>query len=132
MRTSRVALWITALTALVLCAEPKTGWVCIAPVLAKPLPTSAPNLECSSEKLSLKVDEKTMPWPMKQSVKVEGLDTAVQHRVIVLCNGKPQQSFGFRFSEFETKELCLFINGFYKTVQLWSDKRCPWCKCRQE
>ena len=44
---------------------------------------------------------------------------------MVLCNGKPQQSFRFRFSEFKTKELCLFINDLYQTAQLWEARKSP-------
>jgi hypothetical protein len=50
--------------------------------------------------------------------------------VVVLCNHKPLQSFAFLFSEFKTKELCLFLNDLYRTVQLWESKSAPWCKCK--
>jgi len=110
--------------------ESATGSLCSAPVLEKPIHASAPGLFCSSEKLSLKIDETTMPWPIKQSLKIDALDAAVRHRVVVLCNGKPQQSFGFRFSDHKATDLCLFLNDLYKTAQLWEDKRCPWCRCK--
>ena len=58
-------------------------------------------------------------WPTKESVKIDGLAIPGGHRVVVLCGGKPQQSFWFRFSESETPELCLFLNDLYKTAQLW-------------
>jgi hypothetical protein len=47
---------------------------------------------------------------------------------MVLCDGKPQQSFRFRFSTFKSNRLCLFINDLYQTVQLWKLKESPWCK----
>jgi len=63
-------------------------------------------------------------------VKIDALDAAAAHRVVISCNGKPQQSFRFRFSDFKTRELCLFINDFCKTAQLWESKGTPWCKCK--
>jgi len=94
------------------------------------MPQSAPGLYCDSSKVSLKIDAQLVPAPIKQSVKIAGLDPAARHRVIVLCGGKPQQSFTFRFSEFKSHDLCLFLNDLYKTAQLWERKQCPWCKCK--
>ena len=95
-----------------------------------PAPFSAPGLYCDSEKVSLKIDTQTVPSPIRESVKIARLDLTTRHRVVVFCDGKPQQSFSFRFSEFKTSELCLFLNDLYKTAQLWEAKRCPWCKCK--
>jgi hypothetical protein len=126
--------WVALLTALVVnsvsSAESEFGSVCIAPVLEKPDPRSAPSLFCDSEKLSLKIDAKAMPWPIKESVRIAALDAAARHAVVILCDGKPQQSFAFRFSEYKASELCLFLNSLYKTAQLWEVKRCPWCNCK--
>jgi len=111
-------------------AQTLEGTVCVAPVPVEPPTTSAPGLGCSGN-LSLKIDDqKGVPWPHRESMQIEHLDLAQRHRVTVLCDGKPQQSFRFRFSEFKTKELCLFINDFYQTVQLWEPRQSPWCKCR--
>jgi hypothetical protein len=80
----------------------------------------------------MKIDsQQPMAWPIKENVKIEALDVTVTHRVVVFCDGKPQQSFKFRFSEFKTSELCLFINDMYKTAQLWDSKGAPWCKCKK-
>ena len=70
-----------------------------------------------------------MAWPTKKSVHID-LDVSQAHRVVVFCDGKPQQSFKFRFADFKTPKLCLFINDLYKTVQLWESKDAPWCKCK--
>jgi len=118
-----------------------SGSVCIAPVLEKPILGSAPGLFCESQKLSLRIDtHETVPWPVipelhenyqiGNGLKIDALGTATRHRVVVFCNGKPQQSFTFRFSDFESGQLCLFLNDLYKTAQLWEAKRCPWCKCK--
>jgi hypothetical protein len=124
------------LTVLILCApssaESESGTVCVAPVPERPTPYSAPpGFFCEPGKLSLKLDERqAVPWPIKESLRVDGLDLDISHRVTIFCNGKPQQSFKFRFPQFATKKLCLFINDFYKTAQLWEDKQSPWCKCK--
>lgn len=67
---------------------------------------------------------------MKESMTISALDLAAPHRIVVSCESKAQQSFKFRFSDFKTRKLCLFINDLYKTAQLWNDKDCPWCKCK--
>jgi len=88
-------------------------------------------LFCGSGKLSLRIDTlQAVPWPNKKSLKIEDLDLTSRHRVVISCDGKPQQSFRFRFSEFKTGDLCLFINELYQTAQLWEPKQAPWCKCR--
>ena len=110
-----------------------TGSICVAPV---PEPVDGrrgagpQTVVCDAEKYSLKIDSgKPISWPAKESVKIDGFDLAARHRVVVLCNNKPAQTFTFRFSEYREKKLCLFLNDLYWTVQLWPDKRCPWCKC---
>jgi hypothetical protein len=61
---------------------------------------------------------------------LDSLALPTRHRVTVMCDKQPQQSFAFRFSAFGTEpDLCLFLNDFYLTVQLWERKRAPWCKC---
>lgn len=130
MLKTREALAIAILAGLAIGAEPEPGSVCIAPVLQPPDPRGSPGLFCDSEKLSLKIDGKTIAWPIKESVKIDGLSVSARYLVVILCNGKPQQSFRFRFSDYETKTLCLFINDLYKTVNLAEGKRCPWCKCK--
>jgi hypothetical protein len=122
-------------------AETESGSVCIAPVLEQPIPRSAPGLFCESAKLSVRIDtqpavsfplisERHGAYRIGKSVKIDGLDTAARHHVVVYCDAKPQQSFAFRFSDFKSSQLCLFLNDLYKTVQLWEAQRCPWCKCK--
>jgi hypothetical protein len=112
--------------------EAEKGSICVAPIPAEtPTTTGVPDLICQSNDFSFKIDGgRAVAWPHKQSLEISGLDATQRHKVIVLCHGKPQQSFGFRFSEFETRRLCLFINDLYQTVQLWDSKHAPWCKCK--
>jgi hypothetical protein len=111
-----------------------SGSICVAPL---PQPVNGlrgagpETVVCDLDKYALKVDQqKAVPWPLKESVKIAGLDMAARHRLVILCGGKPRQSFTFRFSDFQGPKLCLFLNDLYWTVQLWQDKRTPWCKCK--
>jgi hypothetical protein len=110
----------------------ETGTVCVAPIAAHPDPRSGANIEpCLSQKLFVKIDSReSVQFSKKQSLKIDGLDLAAQHRVVIYCAAKPQQSFSFRFSDFQGSSVCLFINDLYKTAQLWEPERSPWCKCR--
>src|SRR5579871_4003828 len=128
MRTKMIPILMAVLAGSASSGE--SGSVCIAPVPETPDPRSAPGLFCASEKLSLKIDAKAMPWPMKDSARIDALDAAVRHRVVVSCNGKPQQTVDFRFSAFGTAQLCLYLNDLYKTVELQDVKRSPWCRCK--
>lgn len=134
MRSWALVILILLLLGPSISAETEEGSICIATVPAKAtLTAGTPDLFCESENLSLRIDsQEAMPWPIKESVLITGLDVTTRHRVVVFCGGKPQQSFFFRFSQFKTKKLCLFVNGFYKTVQLWDSKQSPWCKCKQD
>ena len=111
-----------------------TGSICMAPVPepAGSLRVAGPeSVVCAPDKYAVKIDSrKLIPWPVKTSATITGLDLTGRHRVVVFCDNKPSQAFNFRFSEFKDKKLCLFFNDLYWTVQLWPDKQCPWCKCK--
>jgi hypothetical protein len=106
--------------------------VCVATTPASPPTTAgAPDLLCRSGNLSFRFDSRPQTvWPHEKCQKVEGLDSVAAHRVTVLCDGKPQQSFRFRFSDYKSPQLCLFINDLYQTAQLWEASRSPWCRCQ--
>src|SRR5260370_1639369 len=101
-------------------AESESGSLCIAPARFDPKNSSAPGLYCEAEKFSSKIEAQVMAWPVKESVKLAGLDLNPR---IVLCDHKPQQSFTFRFSEFKTRQLCLFLNDLYRTVSCGNQER---------
>jgi hypothetical protein len=113
--------------------EGATGIVCVAPVPVpiKGLRGAGPeSAACASDDYSVKIDSRRpVVWPVKESIKITDLDKSARHRVVVLCGGKPRQSFSFRFSE-ESPKLCLFFNDLYWSVQLWPVKESPWCKCK--
>jgi hypothetical protein len=79
-----------------------------------------------------KIDARDVtPWPRAERLKIEGLDLKASHRVRVFCDAKPHQTFTFRLSTFHLNELCLFINDFYQTAQLWRPAEARWCKCKE-
>jgi hypothetical protein len=107
------------------------GSICIKPIPNKKPSRAAPGLFCDSGNLSMKIDsQEPIAWPRDGSRKLVDLDLTARHQVMVLCDGKRQQTFKFRFNEFKSDELCLFINDLYQTVQLWEKSRSPWCKCK--
>ena len=132
MKLTAIAILIATLLCPASFSQSERGSVCVAPISEDWQPTAAtPDLVCDSKQFSLKIDaQKAFSWPKKDSVKIDGLDFGTRHRVVVYCDGKPQQSFTFRFSEFKTMKLCLFLNDLYKTAQLWEPKQAPWCKCK--
>lgn len=104
--------------------------MCVAPNDARTPQRCAPGL-CASGPLSFKIDDRpVMQWPKNESVEINDLDATARHRIIIYRAGKPQQSFKFRFSEYSSNRVCLFLNDLYWTAQLWEAKRSPWCKCK--
>ncbi len=50
---------------------------------------------------------------------IQGLDTFASHLVRISQHGKQIASFGFRFSEMKSRNLCLWFNPLYETWSLW-------------
>lgn len=123
-----------------LLAQQGSGMLCVAP-FPKPVCSAsgdvclsgAQGFSCASGNVSLKVDSrKAVPWPKKGSMSLTGLALDGSHRVVLLCDGKPQQSFKLRLSEFKNNKACLSVNDLYGWVQLWElDRHAPWCKCKE-
>src|SRR5262249_41455561 len=76
--------------------------LCVAPAQFSPKDGSARGLYCKAENFSLKIDDQVMAWSTTEYRRLTELDPSTSHKVIVLCDHKPQQSFTFRFSDFET------------------------------
>jgi len=109
------------------------GSICIAPIPNEPPSTAGtPKLACASGDFSVKIDsQKPIVWPKNKCAAVTGLDLARSHRIVVLCDGKPQQSFKFRLSDYKAGKACLWLNDLYLTAQILEPKQAPWCKCGQ-
>jgi len=124
-----VVVFATYLTSQFLFGQSNGAQLCIAPNSGSTPQRCAPGL-CDSGQLSLKIDSRPkIRWPEKDSLALTDLDTSTSHRVVVYRAGKAQQAFRFRFSDFKSKRLCLFLNDLYWTAQLWESKDTSWCKC---
>ena len=131
-RVVSTTLVVLILSAFTLHAQSEMRSLCVAPNAGERPQRcgGAPGL-CNGGAISLRIDKQPVqPWPKAKCVKIEGLDTATRHRVVVYRAGKAQQSFTFRFSEFKSPTPCLFLNDLYWTAQLWEAKQAPWCKCK--
>jgi hypothetical protein len=134
LRLAAVGIAMVGLACQPSLGQSEGGSICVAPLPRDTPATSAPGLGCPSNHFSLRIDhEQRVAWPNAEPLKIEGLDPAIRHSVTVYCEGKSQQRFTFRFSEFKSRELCLFLNDLYKTVQLWDPKQtpAPWCRCKK-
>jgi hypothetical protein len=132
----RLFHWV--LVFLALCAytvaETQTGTLCVASRAATPFRGQIipPTGEVSSGGLRLKIDKQpAVPWPQRESLKIEGLDLSDRHLLIILdSHGKPEESVWFRFSAFKGNRVCMFYDG-YQGIQLKIDGReTPWCRCK--
>jgi hypothetical protein len=130
LRLATTAFLLAVLVCPSLWAQSESGWICVSPVPERP-PSKVQGL-CSSGKLSLKIDTRqTVPWPHKESLKIEALDLTQSHLVAAICDGKPVQSFKFRFSEYKSGELCLTFEDLfdgYEGMRLWEARHATWCK----
>ena len=108
------------------------GTVCVAPIPpGAPTTADIPEHDCRSGKLSYRIDSRPATvWPHHANIELEDIDITQRHQIVVLCDGKAQQSFSFSFSSYKSTDLCLFINDLYQTAQLWDRKHSPWCKCK--
>src|SRR5713101_6792731 len=112
---------LPVLTAFLLClslsAEPGSGTVCIAPNSVEPPTLVSPGGAYNPATLLLKIDKrKAIPWPHKESFKIEGLDLKERHLVVLISDGKRIESFWFRFADFKSANLCVAYDG-YQGVQ---------------
>jgi hypothetical protein len=115
-------------------AEPDTGTVCVAaraldPFRGQGIPATG---EVGSGGLQVKIDKRpAVPWPQRESLKIEGLDLKERHLLAVVdAHGKPVESLWFRFAAYSSRHLCMFYDG-YGGIGLDEDgKHRPWCRCK--
>jgi hypothetical protein len=134
MRLGPIGLMLVLLYPATGGAEPENGTVCVASRAATPFRGQIvpPTGEVSSGGLQVKVDKRTaVPWPQRESLKIEGLDLKERHLLAVLdSHGKSVESLWFRFSNYKSIHLCMSYDG-YQGIGLVDDgKHCPWCRCK--
>jgi hypothetical protein len=115
-------------------AEPGSGTVCVASRAADPFRGQIipPTGEVSSGGLQVKVDKRpAVPWPQRESLKIEGLDLKERHLLAVVdAHGKPVESLWFRFTDYDSTHLCMAYDVYQGIGLLEDGKHCPWCRCK--
>lgn len=105
------------------------GTICVVPNPATPPTRVSPGGFYNPATLELRLDKRQpVPWPHKEETRIERLDLAERHLVVLRSDGKPIQSFWFRFSDFSSDSLCLSFDG-YQGVQLRKPASSQ-CKCK--
>ncbi len=106
-----VIVLLGLLSALRTSAEPKTGMLCVIPN-----PPGCCNLRTipfELKTLMFRIDDgNKTPWPQKAGLKVEALSLGEKHLVVVYSDGKPIQSFRFRFTDYKETEFCRLFDGY--------------------
>jgi hypothetical protein len=111
-------------------AQQQQGSVCVAPNPEEPPTRVSPGQMYNPATLKIRIDKReALPWPHKNSLKIDGLDLNGRHLLVVTSDGKPIQSLKFSFSHYKSSELCVYFDG-YQGVQLDERKHAPWCKCK--
>jgi hypothetical protein len=106
-----VIVLLALLTALPTSAEPKTGMLCVIP--DPPGCCDRVTIPFDLKTLMFRIDNgNKTPWPQKVGLRVEGLSLGEKHFVVVYSDGKPIQSFRFRFTDYKETELCLLFDGY--------------------
>jgi hypothetical protein len=130
MRLAPLFLLVASLATLGLSANPGRGTVCVAPNSEEPPTRISPGGQYNPKTLMVRIDKNNaIPWPHKESVKIDGLDVNQRHLIVLYSDGKRIQSFWFRFAEFQSPDLCVDFDG-YQGVPLQEIKMSPWCKCK--
>jgi hypothetical protein len=111
--------------------EPRElGTVCVLPNPAEPPARFSPGGNYNPATLTVRIDKgQQLPWPHKQSVRIENLSLSGRHLIVLMSDGKRIQSLWFRFSDFKEAILCLDFDG-YQGVQLGDKRTALWCKCK--
>jgi hypothetical protein len=60
---------------------------------------------------------------------ITGIPIDQRHLIRIRHQGKPLESFRFRFDKEDRGKRCLFLETFYLTWQLWAVDRIPPCRC---
>jgi hypothetical protein len=112
-----------------------TGNVCVAARIDDPFwkePATFQNGEINSHGLKVRVDRRPVEeWPQRKSLKIDGLDTSERHLLVVLdSSGKPIESVRFKFSDYQSTDLCMTYDGYQGIGLQEATRRTPWCKCR--
>jgi hypothetical protein len=134
MRVGIAALALTLFFRFPCIEGDETGTICVASRAATPFRGQVipPTGEVDSHGYQVKIDKRAaVPWPQRESLKIEGLDLKERHLLAVVDNtGKPIESLWFRFTDYKGVHLCMSYDG-YQGIGLAEDGRhYPWCRCK--
>ncbi len=91
------------LSVLPISGQPKTGMLCVIP--DPPGCCDRVTIPFDLKTLMFRIDNgNKTPWPQKPGLKIEGLSLGEKHLVVVYSDGKPMQSFRFRFTDYQATE----------------------------
>jgi hypothetical protein len=114
----------------VLSGQLNRGTICVAPNSSEPPRLISPGGNYNPATLSISIDKREpILWPHRESIQIGNLELDRRHLVVLTSDGKRIQSFWFRFSDYESRELCIDFDG-YQGVRLQEKKYSPWCKCK--
>jgi len=115
-RAVSIGLTLVFLLSIGTAAEPEAGTVCVTSRAATPFRGQVvpPTGEVSSGGLPVKVDKRpAVPWPQRESLKIEGLDVKEHHLLAVVdSHGKPVESLWFRFTSYKSVHLWMSYDGY--------------------
>jgi|ERR1035437_9253203 hypothetical protein len=99
-------------------SENKSGTICVLPNPPEWPTRISPGGDYNPDTLTVQVDDgKLIPWPHKQTMRIEGLTLDERHLVVLTSDGKRIQSFRFKFANADGARLCMSFDG-YQGVQL--------------
>ena len=134
MRTILLGLALLVVLSQIATAQAGGGTVCVAARAATPFRGQVipPTGEVSSAGLRVKIDKRpTVPWPQRNSLKIEELDLNERHLLAVIdSGGKSVESVWFLFSEYKSTDLCMAYDGYQGIGLKEATRRTPWCKCK--
>lgn len=130
MKSAARSFWIVLLMSPCLLGQPRRRTVCVAPNSPERPKLTSPGDDYNPATLSIRIDKRPpIPWPHKESVKIDDFDVGERHLVVLTSDGKRIKSFWLRFKDYETTDLCIRFDG-YQGVQVDDQKSSPWCKCK--
>jgi hypothetical protein len=108
----------------------KTGSICVLPNSPEPPTRISPGGEYNPDTLMVRIDNrKSILWPHKNRLLIDGLDLHERHLVVLMSDGKRIKSFRFKFSQDDDARLCMYFDG-YQGVQLGNRTNADWCRVK--
>lgn len=134
MKVMRVVFFLLFIAAQLNAADEQTGTVCVAsraetPFRGQVIPQRG---EVGSGGLRVKIDKRpSIAWPQRQGLTLDNLDVNVTHSIsVVNAKGQFVESVRFRFSEYNSRTLCMAYDGYQGIGLQELTKHTPWCKCK--